>query len=117
MSRLAILDSPGVLRHIIIRGIERRTIFRDDFDRDNFLERLSILVPETQTICYACVFMSNQKRARQETDYALSIIANSPAAARRNYAAYPKAGYGQGRRPELTGGGLIRSLGGRAVSR
>jgi hypothetical protein len=27
-----------VLHHIIIRGIERRAIFRDDFDRENFPE-------------------------------------------------------------------------------
>jgi REP element-mobilizing transposase RayT len=44
---------------IIIRGIERRAIFKDDFDRENFIERLSTLVPETQTICYAWVLMSN----------------------------------------------------------
>ena len=59
MPRLARLDAPGVLHHVIIRGIERRRIFRDDFDRENFLERLSILVPETQTICYVLVFMPN----------------------------------------------------------
>ena len=59
MQRLARLDAPGVLHHIINRGIERRTIFRDDFDRENFLERLSKLVPETQSICYAWAFMSN----------------------------------------------------------
>jgi len=62
MPRLARLDAPGVLQHIIIRGIERRVIFRDDFDRDNFLERLSTLIPKTQTLCYAWVFMSDQKR-------------------------------------------------------
>ena len=43
MPRLARLDAPGVLHHVIIRGIERRGIFRDDFDRENFLERLSII--------------------------------------------------------------------------
>ena len=32
MPRLARLDAPGVLHHIIIRGIERRAIFRDDLD-------------------------------------------------------------------------------------
>ena len=115
MLRLARLDAPGVLHHIIIRGIERRTIFRDDFDRENLLERLSILVPETQTFCLAWVFTSNQKRAWQETDYVLSVFGKTPAAARRSYAAYVKAGYGQGRRPELTGGGLIRNLGGWAA--
>ncbi|MBT8331424.1 MAG: hypothetical protein KJP06_03750 [Deltaproteobacteria bacterium] len=68
MPRLARLDGSGVLHHIIIRGIERRSIFRDDFDRQNFLKRLSILIPETRTVCYAWVFMSNQKRGWQETD-------------------------------------------------
>jgi len=40
MPRLARLDAPGVLHHIIIRGIERCTIFRDDKDRDNLIDRL-----------------------------------------------------------------------------
>ena len=43
MPRLARLDVPGVLHHIIIRGIERRKIFRDDKDRDDFIDRLSDL--------------------------------------------------------------------------
>jgi len=30
MPRLARLDAPGALHHIIIRGIERRKIFRDN---------------------------------------------------------------------------------------
>jgi len=46
MPRLARLDAPGVLHHIIIRGIERRTIFRDDKDSDNLIDRLSILLPK-----------------------------------------------------------------------
>jgi hypothetical protein len=99
MPRLARLDAPGVRHHIIIRGIERRVIFRDDLDRENFLERMSILIPETQSVCYAWVFMCNQKRAWQETDYVLSIFGGSPAAGKRSYAAYVKAGSGQGRRP------------------
>jgi len=37
MPRSARLDAAGVLHHIIIRGIERRRIFRDDHDRENFL--------------------------------------------------------------------------------
>ena len=49
MPRLARLDAPGVLHHITLGGIERRVIFRDDFNRENFLKRLSILVPETQS--------------------------------------------------------------------
>ena len=53
MPRLARLDAPGVLHHIIIRGIERRKIFRNDVDKDNFIDRLSNLLPQTQTACYA----------------------------------------------------------------
>ena len=59
MPRHARLDSPGVLHHVMIRGIERRNIFRDDHDRNDFVERLSVLLPETRTICYAWSFMPN----------------------------------------------------------
>jgi len=59
MPRLARLDASGVLHHIIIRGIERRKIFRDDQDKNNLIDRLSILLPETKTSCYAWALMSN----------------------------------------------------------
>ncbi|MBW2248171.1 MAG: transposase, partial [Deltaproteobacteria bacterium] len=59
MFRLARLDAPGVLHHIIIRGIERRKIFRNDEDKDNFIDRLSNLLPQTRTACYAWALMSN----------------------------------------------------------
>jgi putative transposase len=57
--RTARLDTPGLLHHIMIRGIERRKIFSDDNDRENLVERLSILLPETKTHCYAWAFLSN----------------------------------------------------------
>jgi len=38
MPRLARLDAPGVLHHVIISGIERRFIFNDDQDREDSLE-------------------------------------------------------------------------------
>ncbi len=59
MPRLPRLDAPGVLHHIMIRGIERRRIFNDDKDRENFIDRLSILLPETGTTCYAWALMPN----------------------------------------------------------
>ncbi len=59
MPRTARLDTAGALHHVIIRGLERRNIFRDDHDRDNFVERLAHLLPETKTICYAWVFIPN----------------------------------------------------------
>jgi len=59
MPRLARLDAPGVLHHIMIRGIERRKTFRDNKDRDDFIERLSIILPETDTSCYAWALISS----------------------------------------------------------
>ncbi len=45
----------------------------------------------------------------------LKFFADTPALARRRYSAYMKAGLDQGRRPELVGGGMVRSLGGWAA--
>ncbi len=42
MPRKARIDAPGALHHIICRGIERRRIFYDNADRDDFLKRLSV---------------------------------------------------------------------------
>ncbi|MDP3030325.1 MAG: hypothetical protein Q8O04_12730 [Deltaproteobacteria bacterium] len=46
MPRLARLDAPGVLHHIMIRGIGRRKIFRNDEDREDFLwpSRVAFLI-------------------------------------------------------------------------
>ena len=41
------------------RGIERRKIFRDDKDRASFLERLAVILEETQTQCYAWALIPN----------------------------------------------------------
>ena len=59
MPRSARLDKPGILQHVIIRGIERRQIFRDDADRDDMLDRLADLLPKTVTACYAWAFLDN----------------------------------------------------------
>ncbi len=45
------VDAPGALQHIIIRGIERRAIFNNDTDRDDFIDRLGNLLQETETAC------------------------------------------------------------------
>ena len=42
MPRKARIDAPGALHHIIIRGIERKAVFKDSTDRDNFIERLGV---------------------------------------------------------------------------
>jgi putative transposase len=203
MPRIARLDTPGLLHHVILRGIERRKIFSDDRDRDNFLERLSLLLPETNTQCYAWVFMSNhahflvksgpsgisglmrrlltgyavsynirhkrhgqlfqnryksiicqedpyllelvryihlnplraklvsgldaldgyrycghsaltgkEQREWQNSEYILGYFGKRLGTARKKYRSYVEQGVPLGRRPELVGGGLIRSLGG-----
>jgi len=53
------LDYPGAIHHVIVRGIERRRIFRRDRDRDHFLERLATLVRDTQAALYAWALMPN----------------------------------------------------------
>jgi REP element-mobilizing transposase RayT len=59
MPRHARLDAPGLLHHVIIRGIERTPVFAEDRDKEDFLERLSILLPECMTACYAWSLLSN----------------------------------------------------------
>lgn len=59
MPRKARIDAPGALHHIMCRGIERRKIFRDETDRDNFVKRLKRVITETQTPCYAWALIPN----------------------------------------------------------
>ncbi|MCG6538457.1 MAG: transposase, partial [Syntrophales bacterium LBB04] len=59
MPRKARVDATGTFHHIIGRGIERGVIFRNDRDRDDFLRRLSIILHETRTRCYAWVLIPN----------------------------------------------------------
>jgi REP element-mobilizing transposase RayT len=187
----------------MIRGIERRKIFLNDRDREDFLERLARLLPETKTACYAWVFIANhahflfrtgvvplatlmrrlltgyaigfnrrhnrhgqlfqnryksivcqedaylkelvryihlnpiragivsglkelngypycghsalmgtRKRPWQSVDYVLGYFGRTVHRARKAYLSYVEAGLVHGRRDELTGGGLVRSLGG-----
>jgi len=208
MPRKARIDAPGALHHIIIRGIERKAIFKDKADRTNFIERLDRIISETETGCYAWALMTNHVhlllktgsapiatvmrrlltgyavsfnrrhrrhgqlfqnryksflceedvylkelvryihlnplRARmvkdlkalkkyrwcghsalmgkaeaifQDTAYVLKIFGQSFKQARRAYEGYVSKGVKQGRRPDLIGGGLLRSVGGWAKLR
>jgi len=203
MPRQARIDAPGALHHIILRGIEQKPIFKDQQDYANFLKRLSRILTETSTPCFAWALMTNhahfllrtglypittvmrrlltgyaqqfnrrhkrhghlfQNRYKsflceeepyllelvryihlnpiragmvkdlkslakydksghavilgkykyrwQDTEYVLGCFGKTVGVARRSYAAFVTKGIGQGRRPELVGGGLIRSFGG-----
>ncbi len=53
MPRSARLDAPGVLHHVMGRGIEKRKIFLHDQDRGDFINRLKELVKEGSMDIYA----------------------------------------------------------------
>ena len=203
MPRKARIDAPGAVQHIIVRGIERKKIFRNDADRSNFLARLSTIVSETRTTCYGWALIPshahlllrtgtipiatvmrrlltgyavsfnlkyqrhgqlfqnryksilcqedrylkelvryihlNPLRANlasdlkaldryrwcghsaimgktacdwQNIEYVLKLFGNKISSARRNYRVFVSKGIAEGKRSDLTGGGLIRSLGG-----
>ena len=203
MPRKARIDAPGALHHIIVRGIEKRQIFKDDKDRHQFIKRLDDVLTETETPVYAWALMPNHAhfllktgltpiatimrrlltgyagyfnrrhrrhghlfqnryksilcqeeayfrelvryihlnplRARlvedikaldtysysghsavlgsvtrdwQQVDYVLGFFGKTKSAARRAYRHFVEKGISQGRRHDLTGGGLVRSLGG-----
>ena len=59
MPRQARIDAPGALHHIIVRGIEKKKIFRSEGDRKGFLDRLGDIVSETKTDCFAWALMPN----------------------------------------------------------
>lgn len=45
--------------HVMARGMERRAIFRDDTDRQNFLRRLEAVAEEEGLAVFAYVLMGN----------------------------------------------------------
>ena len=59
MPRKARIDAPNALHHIIVRGIEKNPIFKDNQDYANFLTRLGAVLTETSTVCYAWALMRN----------------------------------------------------------
>lgn len=56
--------------------------------------------------------MDEVERKWQDVDFVLRLFGERTFAARKRYLEFVQDGVSQGRRPELTGGGLIRSLGG-----
>ena len=75
MPRYARIDAPGALHHIMIRGIERKKIFKDDKDKDNFVIRLENIIEEISTSCYAWSLLSNHAHLLLKTgDYSISAV-------------------------------------------
>ena len=59
-----------------------------------------------------CALMGKCRNDWQNTEYVLSLFGQRVSNARRFYSEFVKKGVSEGKRPELVGGGLIRSLGG-----
>jgi len=59
MPRQARLDIPGLVYHVMARGIERRNIFDDDADKKRFISRLGEIAEEGGAQLYAWSLLSN----------------------------------------------------------
>ncbi len=59
MPRQARLDAPGTLHHVILRGLDRGRIVRDETDRQAFVSRLADVVQATGTTVYAWALLPN----------------------------------------------------------
>lgn len=53
------LDAPGVVHHVMVRGLEQRESFQTHEDRADFVRRLSGILPDTQTACLAWCVLPN----------------------------------------------------------
>jgi putative transposase len=59
MPRQARLDAPGVLHHVMARGIEGTKIFRSRKDREDFLFRMAEIAQAKAWVVYAWALMPN----------------------------------------------------------
>ncbi len=59
MPRQPRLDAPDTLHHVMVRGIERRTLFRDDRGRADFVARLAALAEAKVLGVYAWALLPN----------------------------------------------------------
>jgi putative transposase len=73
MPRQARLDAPGVLHHVMGRGIEGTKIFRNQKDRQDFLSRLEDLAQEKAWGIYVWALMPNHFHLVQTAREPLSI--------------------------------------------
>lgn len=69
MPRQARLDAPGLVHHVMARGIEDQRIFRDNKDREGFLTRVAEIVASSGgASLYAWALMSNHFHLLLRTD-------------------------------------------------
>jgi putative transposase len=59
MPRGSRLDAPNALHHVMVRGIEGRSIFADEVDRQDWVDRLATIGPETGLSVLAWALLPN----------------------------------------------------------
>ena len=47
------LDAPGVLHHVMARGIDRQPVVLDNYDHDDFIRRVAALATADKVLVYA----------------------------------------------------------------
>ena len=67
MPRQARLDAPEALHYVMVRGIERTAIFRDDADRGDFLARIAALAERGTWTVYAWALLPNHTHLLVQT--------------------------------------------------
>ena len=67
---------------------------------------------ESYTYAGHGIIMGKYRRDWQDTEYVLALFGKRPTIARRRYVDFVIKGIAEGRKPDLVGGGLVRSLGG-----
>jgi REP element-mobilizing transposase RayT len=78
--------------------------------RAGIVKELKVL--DRYPYCGHCALMGKAEHGFQDVDYILKLFGKKIPEARRLYLAFVKKGVAAGRRPDLTGGGLVRSAGG-----
>jgi REP element-mobilizing transposase RayT len=70
MSRPLRIEFPGAVYHITARGNEKKAIFRNDRDREKFVEILSLIIKRFKWICHSYCLMGNHYHILIETQEA-----------------------------------------------
>ena len=67
MSRPLRIEYPGAVYHITSRGNEKKPVFKDDTDRQNFLNTIQHVKKRYNWICHAYCLMTNHYHILVET--------------------------------------------------
>jgi len=89
MPRQPRLDAPGVPHHVMVRGLERRAIFRNDADRTDIILRLAGFAEHGAFTVYAWALRPNHAPllVRTETRPLAPVLGVRPQNAHRAAAA------------------------------